>query len=65
MIHIKTWDRWVFVMPFYHMFSSLIMTPLGVLWYFKMARKDKNYGLIHPQESSKKGIDAEQIEKYS
>ncbi len=64
-VHIKTWDRWVFVMPFYHMFSSLIMTPLGVLWYFKMARKDKNYGLIHPRERSKKVLDAEQIEKNS
>lgn len=50
-------------MPFYRMFSSLVMTPLGVIWYFRMARRDKNYGFILPSKKPKnaEGIMAESV----
>ncbi len=38
-------------MPFYRIFCSLILTPLGIIWYFKTTRKDGNYGIIHPGRS--------------
>lgn len=39
---------WMLLMPFYALFSSLVMTPLGIIWYFVMARKDRNFGVIKP-----------------
>jgi hypothetical protein len=52
-LHHRTMDRWVFVMPLYGLFSSLILTPLGVIWYFMMAKKDNNYGYIRPHRKPK------------
>lgn len=45
-LHWKKKNIYLFLMPFYTLFLSSIMTPLGILWYFKMAHKDKNYGII-------------------
>lgn len=44
--HWKNKNRWLLILPIYTLFISLVMTPLGVVWYFYMARKDKNYGII-------------------
>lgn len=44
--HWKNKNWWLLLMPIYTLFISLVMTPLGVVWYFHMARKDKNYGII-------------------
>jgi cellulose synthase/poly-beta-1,6-N-acetylglucosamine synthase-like glycosyltransferase len=40
----KNW--YLFLMPIYMLFTSLIMVPLGIIWYFYMAYKDKNFGII-------------------
>ncbi len=50
-LHFRTRDRWIFLMPFYRMFCSLILTPLGIIWYIKTTRKDRNYGVIRPGRS--------------
>lgn len=47
-LHWKTQDRWLLLMPIYTLFMSLIITPLGVIWYFLMAIKDSNFGIIRP-----------------
>lgn len=39
-------DRWLLLMPFYAGFTSLVLTPLGVIWYLRMAWVDRNAGLI-------------------
>jgi cellulose synthase/poly-beta-1,6-N-acetylglucosamine synthase-like glycosyltransferase len=39
-------DRYLLLLPFYAAFSSLILTPLGLLYYVKMALADRNLGLI-------------------
>jgi cellulose synthase/poly-beta-1,6-N-acetylglucosamine synthase-like glycosyltransferase len=39
---------WVLVMPFYMVVNAFIITPLGLIWYFKMALGENNWGLIHP-----------------
>lgn len=44
--HWKNRNRWLFLMPLYTLFISVVMQPLGVIWYFYMARKDRNYGII-------------------
>jgi Glycosyl transferase family group 2 len=41
-------SRWVLLMPLYTLFSSMIMTPLGIIWYFKMAIDAHNWGVIRP-----------------
>lgn len=47
--HWKNKNFWLIMMPFYTLFNSLVLVPLGVLWYFHMAYKDKNYGIITPE----------------
>ncbi len=42
----RTRDRWSFLIPLYTAFSSLVLTPLGVITYFRMAMKSKNFGRI-------------------
>lgn len=37
---------WVLLMPFYTLFQALILIPAGVLYYFYMALKDRNFGII-------------------
>lgn len=39
-------SRWLLVLPLYSAFSSLVLAPLGALWYIKMAATDRNAGLI-------------------
>lgn len=52
LLHWSTRDRWLLLMPIYTLFSSLIMTPIGIPWYFVMAKKDKNMGIIRPKNVS-------------
>jgi hypothetical protein len=60
-LHYKTRDRWVLLMPFYDMCSSLIISPLGIIWYFKTVIKEKHFGYIRPyrhdSEQKKEPID--------
>jgi cellulose synthase/poly-beta-1,6-N-acetylglucosamine synthase-like glycosyltransferase len=39
-------DIWLLALPLYAAFLCLVMTPLGVVWYAKMAMSAKNAGLI-------------------
>lgn len=39
-------DRYIWLMPLYMAFTSLILTPFGLIWYAKMAVADRNAGLI-------------------
>lgn len=44
--------RWVvFLMPLYAFAAGVILTPLGVIWYVKMARADRNWGVIRPDSA--------------
>jgi hypothetical protein len=47
-LHRKSRSAWMLIMPLYTLFSSLVMTPLGIIWYFVMAAKDRNLGIIKP-----------------
>ena len=49
-LHWRRRSRWVLLMPLYTLFSSMIMTPLGIIWYFKMAIDARNWGVIRPAE---------------
>jgi len=43
------WQRrniWLLVMPFYLLFNSLVMVPVGLVWYFVMAVPEHNFGII-------------------
>jgi cellulose synthase/poly-beta-1,6-N-acetylglucosamine synthase-like glycosyltransferase len=46
-LHWEKRNWWLILMPIYMLFNSLIITPLGIIWYFYMAYKDKNYGIIN------------------
>jgi hypothetical protein len=39
---------WALVMPIYTLLVSFIITPLGVIWYTKMAFASGNWGVIRP-----------------
>jgi cellulose synthase/poly-beta-1,6-N-acetylglucosamine synthase-like glycosyltransferase len=45
-IHWSVRSRWLVVLPFYTLFYSLVMVPLGAIWYVRMAIADRNLGLI-------------------
>jgi hypothetical protein len=45
-LHWRTRDRWVLLMPLYTLFSSLLLTPIGLLSYLWMAVKHRNAGII-------------------
>ena len=48
------WNRrnmWLLLMPFYLLFNSLIMVPVGLLWYFVMAVPERNFGIISPHRT--------------
>jgi hypothetical protein len=51
-LHWRDRTRWLFVLPFYSLFSSLVMTPLGAFWYVRMAVADRNAGFITPRRLS-------------
>jgi cellulose synthase/poly-beta-1,6-N-acetylglucosamine synthase-like glycosyltransferase len=40
---------WALAMPLYTLFISFILTPLGVVWYAKMAGASRNWGVIRPR----------------
>ena len=46
------WDhgnKWLIFQPFYCLFVSLIVVPIGVAYYFKMAIPERNFGVIRPK----------------
>lgn len=45
-LHWKRKNPYILLMPLYTLFQSLVLTPIGILWYFKMSYKDRNYGII-------------------
>ncbi|AEV86041.1 N-acetylglucosaminyltransferase [Actinoplanes sp. SE50] len=45
-MHWPVRTRWLALMPLYTLFNSVVMTPLGAFWYFRMAIADRNAGLI-------------------
>ena len=47
-----TW--WALAMPFYTLAVGFILTPLGVVWYAKMAAGARNWGLT-PAEPPRPG----------
>jgi hypothetical protein len=51
-IHWKDRNRWLLLMPFYTLVTSLIILPLGMVWYFAMAIPEKNFGLIRFRRGS-------------
>jgi heme/copper-type cytochrome/quinol oxidase subunit 4 len=48
-LHWKHRNRWIILMPLYSLVNSLILTPIGVVWYFVMAVPEKNFGVIRPK----------------
>jgi hypothetical protein len=40
------WDFALLLMPLYASVTSLILIPLGVIWYVRMAWQDRNPGFI-------------------
>lgn len=50
-LHWRHRDRYLILMPFYSLFLSLIVTPLGVIWYFLMVFQHKNSGFIIPNRA--------------
>jgi hypothetical protein len=50
-LHARSKSAWMLVMPFYTLFSSLIMAPFGIVMYGYMVYKHKNWGIIRPQLS--------------
>lgn len=40
---------WALVMPAYTLLLSFVITPLGVIWYTKMAMASRNWGIIRPR----------------
>ena len=48
------WDhgnKWLIFQPFYCLFVSLIVVPIGVAYYFKMAIPERNFGVIRPKRT--------------
>ena len=45
-LHWEHRDRWILLMPFYTLFSSLVLNPIGVVSYAWMAIKHRNVGII-------------------
>lgn len=44
-------DRWLALMPLYMAFSSLILTPLGLIAYLTMTASSRNAGIIRARPS--------------
>ena len=45
-IHWPYRNRWLLLMPIYTLVTSLVLVPLGIIWYFVMAIPEKNFGVI-------------------
>ena len=56
---------WALAMPFYTLVLSFILTPLGLVWYAKMAVGARNWGLIRPnrrrREERSVGVELERV----
>jgi hypothetical protein len=48
----KIKSRWVLLMPFYMLISSMILPVFGVIWYFKMSVEGGNWGIIRPKRKA-------------
>lgn len=48
-IHWRTRNWWLLLLPPYALVHSLILTPIGIIWYFVMAIPEKNFGVIRPR----------------
>ena len=48
-IHWSHRNKWLLLMPIYSLFNSLIVVPIGLVWYFVMAIPEKNFGVINPK----------------
>ncbi len=53
-LHRGHWDRWLLLVPLYAAFSSLLLTPLGLIWYVRMALADRNAGLIRVRQRQRR-----------
>jgi Glycosyl transferase family group 2 len=51
-LHWKHRGPLLMLMPFYLLFTSMIMVPLGAAWYIWMAAKDRNLGIINPHRTA-------------
>jgi hypothetical protein len=51
-VHWRAKNKWLLIMPFYTFVSSMILTPLGIIWYFKMALEGGNWGIIRPHRET-------------
>ncbi len=51
-LHWKSKSALVLIMPIYAFISSMVLTPLGIIWYIKMAVADSNWGMIRPNRTS-------------
>ncbi|HTW00933.1 MAG TPA: glycosyltransferase family 2 protein [Streptosporangiaceae bacterium] len=47
-LHRGRGKSWALAMPLYTLVLSFILTPLGLVWYAKMAVSARNWGLIRP-----------------
>ncbi len=47
--HFEHRDRYLLLLPFYGLFTSLVMVPLGVFAYTRMVLRDRNFGFIRLQ----------------
>ncbi len=47
--HFEHRDRYLLLLPFYGLFTSLVMVPLGVFAYARMVLRDRNFGFIRLQ----------------
>lgn len=53
LVHWKEKNRTLLIMPLYSLLNSLVMTPLGIIYYFYMADKDNNMGIIKATRKNK------------
>lgn len=54
LVHWKERNWALLFMPLYALFNSLVITPLGIIYYFYMAEKDKNLGIIKTTRKKEK-----------
>jgi len=59
-IHWRVRSWWLVLLPIYMLFSCMVMTPLGAIWYLRMAIADRNIGFIRtggvqPRRASHEG----------
>lgn len=45
-LHARQKSLYVLLMPLYALFQTLVLTPLGIVWYFKISLKHQNFGIF-------------------